>query len=100
MTTPPKAGARAADTAHDGMLERDEQEPTLQSGSAGVRDTRPVGARAPDADGQAAGGEDDAATVLRQSVRPETPSRSRKNTLAMAITRPVRQDERVAEATP
>ncbi|HLJ82384.1 MAG TPA: hypothetical protein VKT52_12910, partial [Ktedonobacterales bacterium] len=104
MATTSKGGAQKSGAADRDSLKQDEQEPTVQLMSAGARDTQPVDAIPSemdrDTDDQLSSGEDEAATVLRQSVRPETPSRSRKNTLAMAITRPARQDERAAQATP
>lgn len=102
MATTSKGGAQKSGAADRDGLERDEQDPTVQLMSAGARDTQPVDAIPSDTevDAQPQSGEDEAATVLRQSVRPETPSRSRKNTLAMAITRPARQEERAAESTP
>lgn len=102
MTTTPKSGAQKADAAHNDMLERDNQEPTVQLMITGARDTHPIEAVPTDAGDQPVAGEDEAATVLRQSVRPEAPSssRPRKNTLAMAITRPTRQEEQAADSTP
>ncbi|HLZ24819.1 MAG TPA: hypothetical protein VKQ30_22085 [Ktedonobacterales bacterium] len=100
MTTTSKAGAHEADATQRDKAKRDEPELPVQGVTAGARVTQPLAAISPDAVEHSADSEDEAATVMRQSVRPEAPSRPRKNTLAMAITRPVRHDDSAPGATP
>jgi hypothetical protein len=95
-----KARAQKKDATQRDRLEQDEQEPTVLMASTGARDTQPIDIIPSETGGAPTADEDEEATVLRQTVRPETPSRSRKNTLAMAITRPARQEERETQTTP
>lgn len=107
MTNQPTTGAaapsdsRANDAAQDAETPTEAMRAQSASQSDAARVTRPLPAVSLDEDTTAtatapAADGDDGATVVRESVRSTPASRPRKTTLAVAITRPTRSDERTA----
>lgn len=99
MTNQPTTGEPAPSDSRANDAAQDAETPTeeMRAQSVAPRITRPLPAVSlgEDAIAPAENG-DDGATVVRESVRSTPPSRPRKTTLAVAITRPTRSDERTA----
>lgn len=104
MTNQPQPDAVAAsETGATRDATATQETPTVEAQAHGVRETRPLPTVQVERQTETGTGadaetdtpdEDESATALQETVRPTPTSRPRKTTLAVAITRPVRGDER------